>query len=252
MKNLRIFKKLFKNHTKMNILQDLEEEFGFVYPEIYKQLYHHKMLDWGETSLNWIGKTFPKLQENPPFLLYSYDFELINPKDILESIKELKTDAENGEIKLDYKYIPFGKTAGGDLYVFQIDLEINNDIPIVFLPHDEDSAEILAKNLQDFTFRQLLESLTEIDEYSTFYNQDEKQLKANLIAQLKTHESYLKPHWIGILKEIYSKDIFKYSYDLPNGSKEEGEGLLTFNELDSLLEKEIGFNNLNESYQFRP
>ena len=39
----------------------------------------------------------------------------------------------------------------------QLDMENNGEIPITFFGHDSD-AEVLAKNLQDFIFRQLLES----------------------------------------------------------------------------------------------
>ncbi len=31
----------------MNTLQDLEKEFNFTYPALYRQLYDDKMLDWG-------------------------------------------------------------------------------------------------------------------------------------------------------------------------------------------------------------
>ena len=34
----------------MQILEQLEEKYGFAYPELYKWLYADGMLDWGQRS----------------------------------------------------------------------------------------------------------------------------------------------------------------------------------------------------------
>ena len=46
----------------MNTLEDLEKEFNFTYPELYKQLYADKMLDWGSDGNGWYANVFPKLK----------------------------------------------------------------------------------------------------------------------------------------------------------------------------------------------
>lgn len=232
-------------------LKDLEQKYNFQYPGIYRQLAENNMLDWGETGSNWYRTTFPKLKENPPLLLFGYDIEICNDQKFIEnSIEEMSDEEDYRDIHTDYKFIPFAQNGAGDLYAFQFDLENNGEIPVTFIPHDEQEAEVLAKNLQDFIFRQLLESVIEIDEDSMFYEEEEDDLKQNLINQLKTHEPYLTPKQIEILNMIYERDIFEYTYKTPNGSAFETEGLVTFDEVEEILKQEIAFDQLNKRFDY--
>ncbi len=121
---------------------------------------------------------------------------------------------------------------------------------LLFFPHDDSEAEILAKNLQDFIFRQLLESLTEMDEYSMFEGDSEEQIKIHLYNQLNTHRKYLTLKQVEILEDIYTRNIFEYTYKTPNGSEFEAKGLLTFDELDEVLSREIAFEKLNAKFDY--
>lgn len=231
----------------MNTLTDLEKELNITYPEIYKKLYADGMLNWGESGTDWYENTFPTLKENPPLLLFGADIEIWDPLKYKSGITEI-LNHEIYDIHEKFKLVPFAKNGAGDLYVFQYDLEQNGEIPISFFPHDDDELEVLAKNFQDFMFRQLLESVTEIDEYSMFEDEDEDEIKKHLNNQLRTHRPYLKEKHIEILEEIYARDIFEYTYKLPNGSEDEAEGLLTFDELDEILKREIDFEYLNKTF----
>ncbi len=232
----------------MSTLEDLEKEFNFTYPELYKQLYADRMLDWGSDGNGWYTNVFPMLKENPPLLLFGSDIEIWDPIVYRDGIREM-VNHEVYDINPKYQMVPLAKNGAGDLYVFQLDMENNGEVPITFFGHDSD-AEILAKNLQDFIFRQLLESLTEIDEYSMFYEDSEEKIKQNLHNQLKTHRKYLKAEQVEILEDIYQLDIFEYTYKIPNGGEFEAKGLLTFDELEKLIKQEMAFEKLNTKFDY--
>ncbi|OPB94876.1 SMI1/KNR4 family protein [Elizabethkingia ursingii] len=232
----------------MNTLEDLEKEFNFTYPELYKQLYTDRMLDWGSDGNGWYTNVFPTLKENPPLLLFGSDIEIWDPIVYRDGIREM-VNHEVYDINPKYRMAPLAKNGAGDMFVFQLDMENNGEVPITFFGHDSD-AEILAKNLQDFIFRQLLESLTEIDEYSMFYEDSEEKIKQNLHNQLKTHRKYLKAEQVEILEDLYQRDIFEYTYKTPNGSEFEAKGLLTFSDLEKLIKQEMAFEKLNIKFDY--
>ncbi|MBP2619142.1 SMI1/KNR4 family protein [Chryseobacterium jejuense] len=228
----------------MNTLEDLEKKFNFTYPELYKQLYDDRMIidDW-DTNV-----PFSTLKENPPLLLFGNDIEIWEPISYREGIREM-IHHEIYDISPKYRMVPFAGNGAGDMYVFQLDMQVNGEVPITFFRHDSD-AEILAKNLQDFIFRQLLESLTEMDEDSMFYEDSEEEIKQNLHNQLKTHRKYLKPEQVEILENLYQRDIFEYTYRKPNGSEFKREGLLTFDEFEKLIKQETAFEKLNTKFAY--
>lgn len=232
----------------MNTLRDLEKEYNFTYPALYRQLYDDKMLDWGAEGNGWYTTVFPTLKENPPLLLFGNDIEIWDPVAYHKGIGEIINHEVYG-INPKYRMVPFAKNGAGDWYVFQFDMQVDGEVPITFFRHDSD-AEIVSKNLQDFIFRQLLESLTEIDEYSMFEGDSEEEVKRNLNNQLNTHRKYLTLRQVGILEDIYKRDIFKYIYKTPDGSEFEAEGLLTFDELEKLINQEIKFDKLNTQFDY--
>ncbi|MCS4238243.1 hypothetical protein M2306_001650 [Myroides gitamensis] len=233
----------------MTALRELEQELGIQYPELYTKLYVEGMLDLGPTGMHWAEITFPKLKLNPPLLLFGEDIEIWDPLAYKAGIAEIK-DCEVYEIAAPYQFIPFAKNGAGDLYVFQYDLQNGEDIPITFFPHDDCEAEVLAKNLQDFIFRQLLEATREIDDYAMVFEEEEEEIKRNLQQQLRTHRPYLTDRQIQLLEEIYNRDLVTYTYQLPNGGKQEAEGLTTFDEVEAILQREINFEHLNKTFNY--
>ncbi|OCA76408.1 cell wall assembly protein [Chryseobacterium artocarpi] len=234
----------------MNI-SELEKKYNFQYPEIYKQLNDNNMLDWGESGSDWYSTTFPQLKEKPPLLLFGYDIEIWNDEELVDtSIEEMSDEEDYRNIHSKYKFVPFAANGAGDLYAFQFDLEKDGEVPVTLILHDEEEAEVLAGNLQDFIFRQLLEAVTEVDEDSMFFEEDEEDMKENLLNQLKTHEPYLTPKQVEILKNIYQRDIFEYTYEVSAGNSFETEGLITFDEVKEILSKEIAFDHLDTTFNY--
>ncbi|MHC5309153.1 SMI1/KNR4 family protein [Myroides sp. LJL116] len=233
----------------MKQLSTLEEELHISYPSLYHQLYTSGMLNWGEQQSNWYETVFPTLKQNPPLLLFAVDIEIWDPIVYKQGIAEIK-NCEVYDIHKGYKFVPFAQNGAGDLYVFEYDLQDGFDIPITFLPHDESTAVVMAKNLQDFIFRQLLEAVCDIDEYSMFYEENPLDFKVNLQNQLRTHAPYLNEKQVRILQEVYEKDLVEYTYTIPNGSSWEAQGLLTYDEVEALLKREIDFEYLNKEFDY--
>ncbi|MBB1139125.1 SMI1/KNR4 family protein [Myroides sp. WP-1] len=233
----------------MNSLEDIEKELNIQYPVLYKKLFADGLLDSGPTGINWYKDSFPKLKQNPPLLLFAEDIEIWNPIEYKAGILEI-LDPEVYDLAQRFQFVPFAKNGAGDLYVFQFDLQDGNDIPITFFPHDDCEVEVVAKNLQDFIFRQLVEATREIDDCSLVFEEEEVEIKANFQQQLRTHRPYLSERQIEILEEIYTRDLNVYTYTLPSGRIEKAEGLTTYEEVDNLLQREIDFKYLNAKFDY--
>ena len=233
----------------MNKLEKIEQNYKFGYPKLYKQLFEAEMLDWGKFGKDWYATYFEKMKQNPPLLFWANDFELIDFSELTEEvtalIEALKDPDDYRNAKPEFQFVPFAQTGGGDLYVFQFDEQNGEDVPITLLPHDMEEATILAKNLQDFIFRMLLKAVVEIDEYSRIAENDFEFNRVNI---LRTHKLYLTEKQFEILSEIYKRELFNYTYKVPNGREYTAKGLVSRDELEKILQQEIGFEKLN--YEF--
>ena len=227
-------------------LLDVEIKHGFAYPIIYKELSQNGMLAIGEYGPNWYTTVYPKLKENPTLLLHSYDFELLNIKDANEAIEELLDPEGYRQIKNEFKFIPFGQSGAGDHYCFFLDQENNGDMPIVFVWHDANEVNYLAKNLQDFIFRMLLVDMSDQDVYN---NVTDEEFKDNLERVLSTHAKYLTDQQNDVLKNIFNREIIDYEIVLPR-TKDAKRGLLTDIELKQLLAEVIPFDKMDVSFEY--
>jgi hypothetical protein len=236
----------------MKQLEQIEQQFNFRYPELYKKLYDDGMLDCGEYSPNWHSIYWEKFRTNPPLLFFGYDIELLDfTKLITQVVKEIeafKDPNDYRKTKPEFQFVPFAKTGGGDLYVFQFDKAEGENVPITLLYHDEINGVILAKNLQDFIFRVLLECVVDIDDCSTVA--EDGNLKENLFNMLRTHKPYLTQGQVEKLEEIYNRDLFEYKYKVPNGREFSSTGLISRNELEETLKQEIGFEDLDKEFAY--
>lgn len=235
----------------MKKLEALEQEFRFKYPELYKELYKNKMLDSGESSSDWFQLTYPKLKENPPLLLYGQDFELTPIEEIQSVIEEMRDPDDYREINPDYLFVPFGQTGGGDYYCFWYHFpeEIEADQPlIVLLPHDDIELEVLAKNLEDFIFAELCKSICDVYEEGLIMD---GSFRENITNMLRTHLPYLSEEKQRIISELYQREWFTHTFKVSYGKGEDSyQGLITREDLEELLEKEIGFLYRNERFNY--
>lgn len=225
---------------ELSYLEGLEQKYNFQYPELYKQLCKDGMLDTGKFGTGWVDQNYKRIKDNPILLIWSSDVELIEEFELEEYIESIK-DPDTWNIKPELELIPFAQNGGGDWYCFYYNEQQGDDIPIVMLNHDGDTADILAKNLQDFIFRQLLETASN-------YYMSEDELKNtdkvvwDLRAMLNSHKKYLTEKQSKILEEVYSKDVTRYDEDT--------WGMITSDEAYDIIKQEIDFPLLDEEFEY--
>ncbi|MFY0252463.1 SMI1/KNR4 family protein [Chitinophaga sp. 30R24] len=209
------------------MLEEFEKEYGFTYPTLYKQLYKDGMLNWGEFGENWLDKVYPAIRTAPPLLLYANDLEIMD----LATVSE---EMEDGFLFADpvHRFVPFAVSSGGDWFAFYFNLQQEEDVPIVQVYRDANEACILAKNLQDFIFLQMLEAITDLGPESpsliTYGD-----LKENCGNFLRTHSPYLTPHQATVVATVYET------------------GKLTNVKLHEIVEQEMNFQWLDSSFPYQ-
>ena len=197
----------------MTTLEQLETKHHFTYPALYKTLFEEGKLNWMgnfeeplDKGKTWADDVYPTLKENPPLLLHSggSDFEFLTPKAILnfEFPEAWDTDTHH--------FIPFAKTAEGNTYAFYDNG--TEETPIVLIWED-DEAEYVAKNFEDFIFRKMLEAANDIDKddlYADYGKENPRELyRADLKADLEAIRPYLKDTYLNILDEAYNGDVLE-------------------------------------------
>ncbi len=198
----------------MITLVQLETKHKTTFPVLYKTLFEANMLNWMrgfelplEKGKTWANTVYPALKENPPLLLHSggSDFELLTPEDIFNFEFPKEWDTE-------HHFIPFAKTAEGNVYAFYKNAEIDGEAPIVLIWQD-DEAEYIAKNFEDFIFRKMLESSDDIDKDDLFADYGKENpielYRTDMLADLKSIRPYLKDDYVSILEEAYNGEILE-------------------------------------------
>ncbi len=228
-------------------IKDIETKYGFEFPVLYKQLDADGMLDVGEYGPNWFTEVYPTLKDNPPLLLHSYDFESLNLKSVAEEIEELRDPEDYRNINPEFKFIPFAKSGGGDHYCFFLNEEENGDVPIVFVWHDSNEVNYLAKNLQDFIFKVLLIDMSQQDLYNEL---SDEEFRSDLESVFKSHQKYLTDRQREILSGILKREIIDYEINVSPKIKESARGLLTDVELETIVNEIIPFDKMNKSFKY--
>ncbi|MBV8255883.1 MAG: SMI1/KNR4 family protein [Chitinophaga sp.] len=207
--------------------EEIEQLHNFRYPALYKQLYADGMLNWGAFGPEWYKQVLPTLKEHPPLLLYANDLELLNTSMVADYMEE-------GMLFADpiHKFVPIATSGAGDWFALYYNLQDGEDVPVVMVWHDANEACILAKNLQDFIFLQMLEAVTDM---STTYPGllTIGDFADNCQKWLQSHAPYLTERQQAIVKSTFEK------------------GALTSAELRDILEAEINFQWMDSSFPYQ-
>lgn len=221
-------------------LESLEKKYDFQYPKLYKQLCQDGMLDTGKYGTGWVSRNYDRIKDHPIFLIWSSDVELIEEFELEEYIEDMK-DPDMWNLKPELNLVPFASNGGGDWYCFYYNEQQGDDVPIVIMNHDGDTADILAKHLQDFIFRQLLETAS-----NYYISADELKNKAKVVWDLRSmfnsHKKYLTEKQITILEEVFAKEMIEY--------EEDTWGMITSDEAYDIIKQEIDFPLLDEDFEY--
>ncbi|WP_226939151.1 SMI1/KNR4 family protein [Janthinobacterium sp. FT14W] len=143
--------------------------------------------------------------------------------------------------------MPFAQTGAGDHYCFFASGQHDGEMPVVLLWHDQDEARYLAKNLQDFIFHMLLNSMADQDTYNEV---SDGEFREQLEKTMLTHARYLTPEQAQVLQTLLSRDIIDYEVALPKGRREAHRGLLTDTELASLRDELIPYDKFDHCFAY--
>lgn len=226
-------------------LSEIERQHDFSYPSLYRQLEQDGMLNVGKYGPDWYNTVLPTLKDRPTLLLFADDFELLGVDAVAQALAEQAEPDDYRQIDPAFTFIPFAQTGAGDHYCFFPTGAADGEIPIVLLWHDEEEAWYVAKNLQDFIFGMLLDSMADQDTYNDV---SDDEFREQLEKMLATHARYLTPRQQEMLQTLLARDIGDYEVALPKGRSETHRGLLTDVELKTLKQEMIPFDKPDFPY----
>ena len=233
----------------MTTLENIENTHNYTLPTLFKKLWEDDMLNWMrgfelplEKGKTWAEDIYPTLKENPPLLLNSggSDFELLTADEMLNFEFPELWDTEK------HHFIPFAKTAEGNIYAFYKNIEIAGENPVVLIWDDMDETEIIAKNFEDFIFRKMLEATDDIDKEDLDTDYDEAGIEAyrtDILADLISITPYIKSEYVTVLSDIYNAEVldmlFSYGFKSEKRLNEIITEMLDFECLDDVNEHEV-------------
>ena len=189
----------------MTPLQKIEQTYGFQYPKLYHRLYEDGMLDVRWQKERWWEEVFPELKKNPPLLLFRDQFTALDdPEEIVNLIEDYKS--QRG-IKAEYLLVPFAAECAGDVCFFY-NREKPEQPPVIVKDwYEFDSAQIIADNLQNFIFYEMLSMVHSIYTKAPICLGDFYENIANLF---RTHRPYLTEEQAEVIEKIYSRKLTTY------------------------------------------
>ena len=233
----------------MITLEELEAQYNTPFPKLYQTLFEAEMLNWFrgfelplEKGKSWADDVYPALKENPPLLLHAggSDFELLTPSEMLNFIfpEEWDTDAHH--------FIPFAKTAEGNVYAFYVNEMYEGEYPIVLI-WDDDETEFIAKSFEDFIFRKMMEAADDIDkeDLEADYGKENDAIehyRADIQADLTSIKPYLNADYVKVLEDAYNGEVLStlisYGFKTSVPLKEIIAKMLDFEEMGNTFDHE--------------
>lgn len=129
----------------MKAIAQLEKKLGLSLPPLFAQI--------------WKDGAFKKHRKGKVAILeYFIDFEPIAPADILAKQEEMETVFRIDVKK--HKLVPFAVTEQGDHICFCFGGAVGDQVPVVYLPYDEEESRMMAKDLPDYLVRTMIEVAT--------------------------------------------------------------------------------------------
>lgn len=143
-------------------------------------------------------------QPHVPLLHFSTDVELLNAEELGRRLAMLAEPDDFRHIDPAEGLLPFGMEPDGNLYCFHTGAANGPRVPVVLLQNDDPEDERLAPDLSGFVFSEMLRTATE------FYEDDylgEGEPKQNADTWLRTHEPYLEPGQITVLRDVFGRPL---------------------------------------------
>ncbi|WP_459062319.1 SMI1/KNR4 family protein [Stenotrophomonas sp. PSU-St15] len=220
----------------MHTLAEIELATGQTFPALYHRLDAEDRLSWGATHPQWAQVYLPELQPVPPILLYAQDYEPLERGELLEAWQELTAEDHYNPLREDLQLLPFARTGAGDSYCFWTNAPGCDEPPVLLVWHDDDRADVLARNLQDFLFRKMVEAVADYEAPYTLLSHGD--LADNLQRWLGSHRAWLRDDQATALEALFAR------------SAEIEQGEIDEDQAQALVQQLIGFERLDESFAY--
>ncbi|MBE5271899.1 hypothetical protein A7X93_10285 [Stenotrophomonas maltophilia] len=220
----------------MHTLAEIELATGQTFPALYHRLDTEDRLSWGATHPQWAQVFLPELQPVPPILLYAQDYEPLERGELLEAWQELTAEDHYNPLRQDLQLLPFARTGAGDSYCFWTNAPGCDEPPVLLVWHDDDRADVLARNLQDFLFRKMVEAVADYEAPYTLLSHGD--LADNLQRWLGSHRAWLRDDQATALEALFAR------------SAEIEQGEIDEDQAQALVQQLIGFERLDESFAY--
>jgi hypothetical protein len=219
------------NRNSIYMLDEIEARLDLQFPKLYRQLHSDGMLDWGEPDPQWGERALPSLRAKPPLLIFADDFRLIAPRDI--ELYAARLDIAETTF---HAIAPIGKNGAGELYCLLFSSRAQIDCVCKTNRWTGESIK-LAKDLEDFLFRELLAAAVQINEADL---DSEAQFCEDMLAMLGSHREYIGEDRSRLLAKIYSAPIRRW----PDGEL----GMIGLDEFFEILNVRIPFSGLHQRF----
>ncbi len=197
----------------MDWIDEIATHCGMELPEDFVRLFRAGMLDWMggypdplPEGVDWKRDIYPKLHAHPPALFHSGgDLVMLSPEKIVayRPPQEWDTNA--------FTIVPFAKGDEGNLYALFRTQEHPDETWIAMVWEDEDEAEILARSMNDFIFRRMVEAADEADRETIdreYRGQDPiEAYRADLMRDLETIRPFLPSAYVEVLEALYRAPV---------------------------------------------
>lgn len=220
----------------MHTLAEIELATGQTFPALYHRLDTEDRLSWGATHPQWAQVFLPELQPVPPILLYAQAYEPLERGELLEAWQELTAEDHYNPLRQDLQLLPFARTGAGDSYCFWTNAPGCDEPPVLLVWHDDDRADVLARNLQDFLFRKMVEAVADYEAPYTLLSHGD--LADNLQRWLGSHRAWLRDDQATALEALFAR------------SAEIEQGEIDEDQAQALVQQLIGFERLDESFAY--
>ena len=226
--------------------KEIESRYHITLPPLYHRLFDTGMLDWlgGRSEplpegFDWAKEIYPALHENPPLLFHTGgDLFLMTPKQIVECACPDYWKSDN------HTLVPFAKGIDEALhYVLIYDVDSGTEPMVGLVFEDEEEAQLLAQNFEDFIFRAMVEAADEIDRENLdreYGPGAPESYRKDILRDLETIRPYLKTEYIDALDDLYHGKV--------------GETLVSYyfrgsRPTEAILEEMIGFKKMDEEME---
>ncbi|MFZ6743793.1 SMI1/KNR4 family protein [Undibacterium sp. JH2W] len=152
-------------------------------PALLQALYRDGLSSYGKDRADWQANWEHYMQEAPPALISSYDFEWLDAEAIAQTINGwLKPESQNGR-----SFFPFAQSGAGDVFCLTAH---EGECVVVYIWHDSDRHTIEAFSFADFMYSRLVTAMTDISHLVDDLSGTDKA-RSCLLADIRRLSTYL-------------------------------------------------------------